>query len=103
MILEEGENGLLLLHLGLLRIGPADLLLCPQSKGGETTETDATRRVEDSSQHTELVEEVAGNQLLCVLFPLTCLYPHSSLFSVFGAKEEQRASLKLSGKAGARK
>lgn len=103
MILQEGETGLLHLHLGLLRIGPADLLLSPQSKGGETTETDATRRDEDSSQHTELVKEVAGNQKLRVLFPLTCLYSHSSLFSVFDAKEEQRASLKLSGKASAGK
>lgn len=61
---------------------------------GKTTATDATKRVQNPSQHMEPVEDMTMNQLFCVLLPLACLYPHTRLFSVFAAKKVPRVSLK---------
>lgn len=76
---------------------------CDLRARGKDHRNGCHQKGESSSQHTELVEDVTVNQLHCVLFPLTCLYPHTSPFSVFDAKKEQRASLKPSGNTDARK
>lgn len=100
--LQEGENGVLLPNLGLLKMG---LQTCSCTFGARRKDhrNRCHQRSKDSSQHTEPVEDMAVKQLFCVLFPLTCLYPHTRLFSVFAAKKVPRVSLKSAGNSDSRK
>ena len=100
---QEGENGELLLNLGCWGWTCRPVLELLSEREGKTTETDATKRVQNSSQHVELVEDMSMNQLFCVLSPIACLYPHTRLFSVFAAKKVPRVSLKSAENSHAKK
>ena len=65
---QEGENGVLLLNLGCWGWTCRPVLELLSEWEGKTTKTDATKTVQNSSQHMEPVEDMTMKQLFCVLF-----------------------------------